>query len=139
MKKMLLGLIMLLCLAGCSNYLEHTITYTKISYSELEEKINNKESFILVIGSSTCHNCVTYKETIETTKNKEKITMYYIYLDDLSETDYAKIYSKYAITSTPTTIFFKNGVEESTYNRILGRVNSSELKKQLQKNGYIGE
>lgn len=135
MKKILMCLIALLCLTGCTS----KIKYTQISYNDLENKINNKETFILVIGSSTCSNCTTFKQTIENTEVNKRVEMSYIYIDSLSDEDYAKLYSKYAVNSTPTTIFFKDGKETSIYDRIIGRVDSSELKTYLQKQGYIGD
>ena len=136
MKKIVLGLtfgiLMILCLTGCAK----NITYKQISYTELQEKINNKESFIFVIGSSTCENCLMYKDVIEKTKTSKPVTMYYIYLDSLDDAEHAKVYSKYAVSSTPTTIFIENGAEKSTYERIIGRVGSSDLKNYLQKHGY---
>ena len=112
------------------------IHYEKINYSKLEEKLENKESFVLVVGSSTCHNCVTYKEVIESTKVKKETTMYYIYLDDLSEEEHAKLYSKYVVSSTPTTIIFVDGKENSTYDRAVGRLSENELKDYLNKYVY---
>lgn len=137
MKKIIVGLAILICLislTGCAG----KITYTKLSYSDLETKINNKETFVLVIGSSTCSNCVTFKETVEYETNKP-VEMFYIYIDELSEADYAKLYSKYAVNSTPTTIFFENGSEKSTYDRIIGRVSSTDLKAYLTRHGYLGD
>lgn len=138
MKKKIILIIMvcgILLLTGCS----HTIKYTKLNFSQIETKLENKETFVLIISSSTCPNCVVYKEVIEKTKIKDKLRIYYINVDDLMEEEYSKLYSKYAYSATPTTIFIKNGIEESTYNRIIGRISSNELIEQLKKQGYIGE
>ena len=134
MKKAIMAIAVLLCLTGCSS----KITYTQIDYDAFQTKLDNKEKFILVIGSSTCSNCVTFKGTVESTETSKPVQMYYIYIDSLSDEDYAKLYSKYAVNSTPTTIFFDSGVETSTYDRIVGRVSSTELKTYLEKHGYLG-
>lgn len=138
MKKKIIIIIMLcatILLTGCS----HTIKYTKLDYSQLEAKLENKETFVLVISSSTCPNCTIYKEAIEKTKTPDTLRIFYINVDDLSDEDYSKLYSKYAYSATPTTLFIKDGIEKSTYNRIIGRVSSNELIEQLKKQGYIGE
>lgn len=132
MKKILI-ILCALFLVGCSNP-----KYTEISVTQFQEKLDAKESFILVIGSDTCSACKSYEPTMQKVMKDTNLDIFYINLHVLSDEDYSKIYSSYVVTSTPTTLFFKDGVETSTYDRIVGAVDYDEVIKKLEKLGYIG-
>lgn len=132
MKKILI-ILCALFLVGCSNP-----KYTEISVTQFQEKLDAKESFILVIGSDTCSACKSYEPTMQKVMKDTNLEIFYINLHVLSDEDYSKIYSSYVVTSTPTTFFFKDGVETSTYDRIVGAVDYDEVIKKLEKLGYIG-
>ena len=123
------------CLTGCAKYK----TYTELSFSEFQTKLENKDSFVVVMGSSTCSACAMYKVTMEEVIRKNQVEVFYLGLDVLSQEQYADIYSKFVVEMTPTTIFIKNGLETSTYDRIVGAVSSSEVIKNLKKHGIMGE
>ena len=52
--------------------------YTEIGYDNLMKKINNKESFVLMIGSSSCTHCDEFKLTLEEINKKYPINIQYI-------------------------------------------------------------
>ena len=132
MKKILI-ILCALFLVGCSNP-----KYTEISVTQFQEKLDAKESFILVIGSDTCSACKSYEPTMQKVMKDINLEIFYINFHVLSDEDYSKIYSSYVVISTPTTLFFKDGVETSTYDRIVGAVDYDEVIKKLEKLGYIG-
>lgn len=137
MRKILcaIAILSLVLLTGCKKY----NGYTELSFSELQTKLENKDSFVLVIGSSTCSACSKYKETMKDVISDKQVEIFYLDLQLLSEEEYAKIYSKYVIVSTPTTIFIKDGLETSTYDRITGAASYTDIVKNLEKHGFIGE
>lgn len=138
MKRIFLIASLLFCiigLTGCNKY----NTYVEVSYDELQEKINNKDSFALVIGSNTCSACANYKKNMEEVIKDYQIEIFYLDCDKLSDEQDSKLYSKYVINATPTTIFIKDGEEESTYDRIIGASGYSDIVKNLKKHGIIGE
>lgn len=138
MKKILTILatfILIITLTGCNKY----TTYTELSYDEFQAKLENKDTFVIVMGSSTCSACAHYKTTMETVIKDYQVEIFYLGLDKLSDETYSKIYSKYVITSTPTTIFIENGEETSTYNRLIGSKSYNDIVASLEKHGYIGE
>lgn len=127
-------LISILVLTGCKKG-----GYIRLSFDDLQLKLNDKDTFVLVIGSDTCSACAKYKTTMESVIKENKVDIYYLDLDSLIEEEYSKIYSKYVITSTPTTIFIKDGLETSTYDRIAGAASYSDIIENLKKHGYIGD
>lgn len=132
MKKIFI-ILCALFLVGCSNP-----KYTELSCDDLFTKLENKDTFVLVFGSDTCSACKSYEPTMQKVMKDTNLEIFYINLHVLSDEDYSKIYSSYVVTSTPTTLFFKDGVETSTYDRIVGAVDYDEVIKKLEKLGYIG-
>lgn len=132
MKKILICLITIL-LVGCGKY-----EYTEINYEQLKQKLDNKDTFVLLLGSDTCSACASYETTMAKVMKDTKVEIFYVNLHSLSEEDYSKIYSKFVVTSTPTTIFIKDGEETSTYNRIVGAAKYEDVIESLKQHGYIG-
>lgn len=137
MKK--LGIIFLtifiaLGISGCQKY----TTYTEVDYSQFKDKLEAKDTFVLVIGSATCSACKNYKITMDKVIKDKQVEIFYIDLNKLSEEDYANMYSQFVTTTTPTTIFFKEGEQEPVINRIVGSADYDTVVKELSKRGYIG-
>ena len=133
MKKILIFLITIL-LVGCGNP-----KYTEINYEQLKEKLDNKETFVLLLGSDTCSACANYETTMTKVMKDTKIEIFYVNLHLLSEEDYNKVYSKFVVNSTPTTIFINDGEETTTYNRIVGSADYKTVIEKLKTLGYIGD
>ena len=119
---------------GCSNGLS---TYKEIDYDAYKEMINNKESFILFIGSDECSHCADYEITLNRVIKKYNVEVNYLNLLDMSNEQLNEFKSQISFTGTPTTIFIKNGEEDSHYNRIVGAVDYDEVVKKFEDNGYI--
>lgn len=138
MKKILMIFAALLCIfvsTGCG-----TRTYKTITFDEYKSKIDNKESFILFIGSETCSHCTEFKKTINEVLKEYNVEINYIDISKFTVTESEKFNAMVKFTGTPTTVFYENGVEEHpSYNRISGSRSYSEVVKALKKNGYIKE
>jgi len=138
MKKILiivLAAITLLILTGCTG----PKTYEEISFSELKNKIEEKEDFILFIGSETCSACSAYKITINKVIENHGIDIKYIDLDKVGEEDYNYIKNIAYFTGTPATIFIEDGKEAKDKEKISGNVKYSKVVEKLKKYGYIEE
>lgn len=122
----------MLFLTGCGR-----TSYDEISYSELQDLIDNKESFPLVIASATCSACNSYRPTLEKFIEKYNVDVKYIDLDKLTDKEESDLMNEFPITGTPTTIFVKNGEEKDTYNRIVGNKKFSQTEDAYRENGYI--
>lgn len=138
MKKILMVITLLLCVAGLTGCNKYS-TYTELTYSELQTKLENKETFVVVLGSSTCSACAAYKLTMEDVIKDKQVEIFYLDIAKLSSDDSSKFESKFVIAATPTTVFIENGVETTTYNRIVGAASYTDVVKNLKKHGFIGE
>lgn len=136
MKKILIYCVLFLCLivTGCSPKLEE---YTKISYDDFKKKIENKESFPLVVGSSECSACANYEITMQRFIRDYQVEVFIIDLTELDEEEYNELKTSISFTATPTTVFYEDGELTSYYNRINGSVTKNVIKDYFKNNGYI--
>ncbi len=128
-------MISILFITGCggNKYLK------KIDYKEYHKMLDNKESFVLEIMRTNCSACQNFKPKLEEVVKEYKVKVYYIDTDDLDEKTQDKIFSETGISGTPTVIFYKNGKEESKYNRINGSVSTDRIISKFKANGLIKE
>lgn len=109
----------------------------EITYSKLESKLKKGNSFILVVTQTGCSHCDAYKPTLNKVLKENKITAYEIDIRKLSEEEYEKFNHFVYVAGTPTTIFIKNGAEESTSQRLNGNVSSERIVSHLKALEYI--
>lgn len=118
MKKLLLvSLVLVTLLVGCeSNQTKNEIKY--VETTEIMKKLDNKESFIMVVGNTTCAACIAYKPTLEQLVQNKGTELYYVEVDvegAKSEThreNVRKLFEEYMddkVNATPSTIRFKDG------------------------------
>ncbi len=115
---------------------KHLIT---ITFSELKEKINNKDSFILLISQEQCSHCAEYKPIFKKVLAKHNVYAYELKLDKpkLSKKEVAELKDIANTSGTPTTVFIENGEETNTSTRLVGTKTSSEIENRLKALGYI--
>ncbi len=109
----------------------------ELSYKELSEKLDKKESFILVITRTDCSHCAVYKPKLKEVLRDNNIIAYEIATDKLSTKEKAAFNDIANVSGTPTTIFIVNGEEETTTNRLIGDVSTEKIITRLKSQGYI--
>lgn len=109
----------------------------EITFSELKEKINNKESFILLISQESCSHCAEYKPVLKKVLTKHDLYAYELQINKLSTKESAELKDIANTSGTPTTIFIENGTETNTSTRLVGTKQSSEIESRLKALGYI--
>lgn len=149
MKKFLIiiMIVMSLIISGCSSKEEDNNQNDSteesrlkvLNFSELQDMIDNKDTFILVVGQTTCVHCAEYRPILESVLNKYNLVAYEIDSDKLSVEEKGKMNDIANVSGTPTTIFIENGVETTTTNRLVGPTNQSKLISRLTALGYIKE
>lgn len=109
----------------------------ELNYKELEKKINNKESFVLVYTQTTCSHCHEYKPILKRTLAKQEFYAYEIVLDKLTKQERAKLNDIANVSGTPTTVFIKEGQEINSSSRLVGIQTEDKLLYKLKYLGYI--
>lgn len=107
MKKIAIIMIafVVLFFTGCKN----SGNLIEVSYDDLATKIENKDSFVLYVGSASCSHCANFKPILEKVINKYGIEVYYIDMADLSESKYNAVMRKIDGQGTPTTVYIEKG------------------------------
>lgn len=80
-----------------------------LSYEELTTKLNNKESFIMVVTQTTCGHCKTFAPIINEVAGEKGIKVYELDLLKLSPEESEEFSKKFTVDGTPTTFFIKSG------------------------------
>lgn len=143
MKRIFCCLLMLIpIIGGCGNKLT---TYEEISYDEFTQKMENKDDFILFIGSETCQHCAAFKDTVNSVVKNYQIKIYYIDINKFDENQNNKFKTIINFSGTPTTVFIKGGSELKDENgnvtiyRINGNIEYEKVINKIKKAGFINE
>lgn len=118
--------------------IQENTNLVNLSYNEIIEKIENKEDFVLCVSASKCVHCQDYKPKLKKVANDYDIIIYYTNTDSFTDEQYETFKKNFSFDGgTPTTIFFKNGEETTTANRIEGNVKIEKIINKLKNNGFI--
>lgn len=135
MKKIIALWLIILTVIGCGCNIK---SYDEINYKEYTNLIEEKEDFILYIGSATCSHCQDFVPTLKKVIRKYNIDIKYIDISKLSQQQYAVLQNKTKVQGTPTIVFVHKGIVDSgSDNKIQGAVSESEVEKVLKRKGYI--
>lgn len=87
----------------------------ELTFKELKSKINNKETFVLMITRSDCYYCLQYKPIMNQIGEEYDKIFYYIETDHISEKEYNELGKILPFSGTPTTGIFKNGALDANF------------------------
>lgn len=113
--------------------------FHELNINQLEEKIANKDSFILVITQTGCSHCEAYLPIVKKVSNSYNIDFFVYNRTTDYKNDKSRVNKIATISGTPTTLFFINGSEKTTLNRLVGEVTEYRLIEKLKSEGYINE
>lgn len=123
-------------LTGCNGKIT---SYQEIKYDKLIEMFEDKEDFVLFIGSSQCSHCQSYKPKLEAIIKVNQIKVYYIDVNELSNDENEALERYVPYSGTPYTVFIEDGKVKENGTSIVGDHDIDYIKKVFQKNGYIKE
>ncbi len=120
------------------NRITNKSQFYELTYSEVMEKINNKDSFVLCITSTICSHCEAYKPKLKKISSRYNVDIYYIDINLASKEEQKEFSSLLSFDgTTPTTLFLINGEETTTSNRLIGEVSIDKVVTKLKSNGFI--
>jgi len=108
-----------------------------VNYNEVKKLIDDKETFILFIGSKTCHACKLFTPIFQEVLNEYNIYSKYIDLNDYSDAEKNRLTNLIKVESVPTVAFINEGSEISVINRIIGNIAKDKIIDKLRANDYI--
>ena len=140
MKNLLMTILtFVLLLSGCSNNSKYL---KEISLDKLYDMVENKETFILELSQDGCSHCAAFNPRF--TKILEEYGVYanYINCTKLTEKEleqFEKDFNGGELIGTPTVLFFVDGHEKTSMNRLSGEPSEKEIIRKLKQNDYIKE
>ena len=111
----------------------------ELTFNELESKLNNQDSFVLIITQTGCSHCEAYLPVVQNVSNKYKVDFYVLNRTNISDEERTKLKNIANISGTPTTLFYTSGEEKSALNRLVGQTTEYRLVEKLTSEGYIHE
>ena len=109
-----------------------------LTYKQVEEKIDNKDSFILVVSQSTCTHCASYKPKLEKISMDYELDIFYIDYDLENNNTQKEFLEEFDLDgSTPITIFIKDGKQTNLFDRLEGDVSESKAIEKFKEMGFI--
>lgn len=110
----------------------------ELTYNQIEEKLNNKDSFILIVSKATCSHCASYKPKVKNVASEYHTDIYYIDYDTETKENSEKLLNFFNLDgSTPITLFIKDGKETSILNRVEGDISKNKIISSFKKMGFI--
>lgn len=134
---LILGIILIIILAIILYFVlkpkkSNIITITG---QELLEKLDNKETFIMLISQDGCSHCEEFKPILNRVLKENNKNAYEISWKEIRNNE--ELNHAFNINGTPTTIFINDGIEKTTINRLVGSTTYSDLKNKLKERGFI--
>lgn len=129
----ILSCVIMIFVSGCGNKLT---TYDEIDYSEYSQLIEDEQDFILYMGSATCSHCLNFKPTLEQIIINYQLHIKYIDVSTLTEKEYAVLQNKTKLQGTPTVVFVKDGIVQ-TSPKIQGEMTYTAALEKFKESGYI--
>lgn len=131
-------IVIVAVLIGSNGAREKAGKLIPIRYNELLEKMDNKDSFILLVSQSTCSHCASYKPKLTEIAKDHSVDIYYIDYDMENKDIQKEFLEKFNLSgATPITMFIENGKEKSLLNRLEGDLSSTRVLDQFEKMGFI--
>ncbi len=139
-KKIIILIVICLVVLVCGIVADKILSKSylvEIKYNKVIEKINKKDNFVLLISQTTCSHCMDFKPKLASVAKDYEVTIYYLEVDLLKDTERDELKKHFNYSGTPTTIFITDGEEKTAANRINGDVSEEKIVSKLKNNGFI--
>lgn len=131
-KFLFLIFLSLFIFSGCGSS-----NFKSISYTELTNKLDNKDTFFFVVIKDDCRYCEAFKPKMEKVLDEYDVVGYKLNISDMSEKEYKDFQNQFNVDSTPTTVFIYQGKEVSVLLRLEGNQSEEIIISTLKENNYI--
>ena len=111
MKKVLLGIILIIFIVGCTQekfaltdkYYDNP-SFEEINQTELKELEKNKESFLIMVYTTGCFSCMDFEKVLNDFTTENNLQVLRINITDIKNTKLAN-----KIKYTPTLVIYRDG------------------------------
>ncbi len=107
----------------------------QLSFKNFKRKIENKESFVILISQTTCSHCIAFKPIYNEVFKKNNTVGYELDLLTLTQDERLEFVNMLEIDGTPTTLIYIDGVVQEE--KKIGVITETDLTNYLSKYGFI--
>lgn len=118
---------------GCAKKNQGELLYT--TAEDVLIRMENKETFVVYLGTTTCSFCIKYKVELEDVVKNKNVTIYGVMINEGNTANNQILQDRFELSGTPQTYWVVNGVKTDT---LVGYVSASEVVAWLDEN-KIGE
>lgn len=136
MKKILLVLVSTISLFLCLGCSIGGGKIKEISYDDFADMVQNKESFVIYVGSATCSHCEEFRPVLEEVAHDNNLIIYYIDNSKLTDAQKNQVSKKVDLKGTPTLCNIKEGKAEVSTN-LVGSKDYDQTVEYFKTIGYI--
>ncbi|MDD6467721.1 MAG: thioredoxin family protein [Erysipelotrichaceae bacterium] len=138
---LILNICLIFSLAACSGKDDGSFIKGKkgnaieITAEQCKEKIEQKETFVLVVGLSDCPHCIKYKGILKDFMDEEPLHVSWIVADsEENETVFDELLTTYfvGLEYTPATMYIKDG---EVVDFVEGTLTGEQIQVWLNRNG----
>ena len=133
---LILGIVLVILILAGIIFLLTSKKIKAINYEAYEHKFENKETFILYVGSKDCTHCQSFRPTLEKIVRDYRLDVFYLDVSTLNEEEYAKMENKTHLKGTPTVVFVEEG-RVKTSPKIVGDLSYHDAVEIFKESGYI--
>lgn len=107
----------------------------EINLTELNNKISNKDSFILYVKQTNCEHCKSFSPIFVSALKDSKLSAYSLNMTNLSEDEQKTFDNMFTVEGTPTVLFITEG--EEGFLKIEGEQSKDKIISVFKNTGFI--
>ena len=131
MKKIIIAIFLMLLTVGCGGN-----NYNKLNYENLTKKIENKDTFILLVNDGS-DEATLLKNTLNKVLEENELTAYEVNPNKIKEDEKNELRTSFSYENI-SIIFFKDGINPSKLSNITdSSITKKDLEKHLSNLGFI--
>ena len=109
-----------------------------VDYKQVTQRILYRDTFVLIGTQTSCSHCARYKPVLNRVLAKYDIVGLELDFERLDDDTFDTALDALNIETTPQTLFFVDGVEQTKY-RLDGEVSEKEIEEALKALGFVGD
>lgn len=90
------------------SFFDYVKDFPVVNSAQAENKINEKDEFVLFVGRATCPFCLRFAPKISSVSRNEGIEVHFLNSEDFSDSTLSGFRSKYGIKTVPGLLVSKN-------------------------------
>lgn len=105
---------------------------TQMTFKEFKNKLDNKDSFLVLFTQTNCSHCIAFKPVISEVIEEDDLTIYELNIETFTMDEWNELTELVSVSGTPTLTYIKDGLEK---NSLVGNRDKKSIQSFLDKEG----